>query len=272
MLKYNKILEMSNNQYLENLASRLVLSEEEKVSIKCSITNLQKHLQNWEHHISIKNHYCFGSFSRDTLLPRAVDPNSDIDYMIEFDDNNRTQPQTYLNWLKDFAYTYYSRSDIHQDFPTIALELNHIRFELVPAVTPWGTLDLQIPAPKSLFFINWISTNPEQLRKDELNCNRQTGYKLKQVIRLLKCWNVRQGKVISSYELERCLTSMCFWGCLTLEDYFYYAASNLYVTGLSSDKQRKLEYLRNSIKQIKNYKKLGYNSEAERLLCNLVNY
>lgn len=262
---------MSNNQYLENLASRLILSDEEKKSINCSIVNLQNHLQNWEHYKSIKSHYCFGSYSRGTILPRFVDPNSDIDYMIEFDDSNRTNPQTYLNWLKDFANTYYSRSEIHQDFPTIALELNHIRFELVPSISPWGTFGLQIPAPKSLLSLNWIDTNPEQLKRDELICNRRTGYKLKRVIRLLKCWNVRQGKVMSSYELERNVTSMCFGRCVTLEDYFYYAASNLFATGLSLEKQRKLDTLRNTVFRIRTFKEKGSEPLAGYLLSNLVN-
>lgn len=92
---------MSTNQYLEQLASQLVLSDAEKQSISRSIATLQGHLYNWRHYCSVKNHYYFGSYSRNTILPRAVDPNSDIDYMIEFDDAFRTTPQTYLNWLKD---------------------------------------------------------------------------------------------------------------------------------------------------------------------------
>lgn len=73
---------MSTNQYLEQLASQLVLSDAEKQSISRSIATLQEHLYNWRHYCSVKNHYYFGSYSRNTILPRAVDSNSDIDYMI----------------------------------------------------------------------------------------------------------------------------------------------------------------------------------------------
>lgn len=201
-----------------------------------------------------------------------MDPNSDIDYMIEFDDAFRTTPQTYLNWLKDFANTYYSRSEIHQDFPTIALELNHIRFELVPAVSPWGHLGLQIPAPHSLLYLNWINTDPERLRLDEIKANQRNGYKLKQVIRLMKCWNVHNGKVFSSYELESKLTSLVYYGCTTLEDYFYHAATYLFATGLSIDKQRKLESLHSTVSKIIEYKEKGSGVLASYLLSNLVYY
>lgn len=268
----NQIRNMSTNQYLEQLASQLVLSDAEKRSISRSIATLQGHLYNWRHYCSVKNHYYFGSYSRNTILPRAVDPNSDIDYMIEFDDAFRTTPQTYLNWLKDFANTYYSRSEIHQDFPTIALELNHIRFELVPAVSPWGHLGLQIPAPHSLLYLNWINTDPERLRLDEIKANQRNGYKLKQVIRLMKCWNVHNGKVFSSYELESKLTSLVYYGCTTLEDYFYHAATYLFATGLSIDKQRKLESLHSTVSKIIEYKEKGSGVLASYLLSNLVYY
>lgn len=261
---------MSTNQYLEDLASRLVLSDVERQSISRSIATLQQHLCKWKHFSSIKSHNYFGSYSRSTILPRAVDSDSDIDYMIEFDDVNRTSPQTYLNWLKEFANTYYSRSEIHQDFPTIALELNHIKFELVPAVSPWGGWGLQIPAPQSLVYVNWINTDPERLRIDELKRNRTTGFKLKQIIRLMKCWNVHNGRVLSSYALETKLTSMVYYGCSTLEDYFYYAATYLFASGLSFDKQRKLESLRQTIRQIQDYKKAGNEILAYYLLSTLV--
>lgn len=45
---------MSTNQYLEQLASQLVLSDAEKQSISRSIATLQGHLYNWRHYCSVK--------------------------------------------------------------------------------------------------------------------------------------------------------------------------------------------------------------------------
>lgn len=261
---------MSTNSYLERTASELVLSAEEKISIGTSISTLETHLRNWEHRDSVVCHGCFGSYTRSTILPRRCDDKSDIDYMIQFDDTHRFQPQTYLNWLKDFANAYYSRSEIRQDFPTIALELNHIKFELVPAVKACYGDGLQIPAPYSLHNISWICTNPEQLRQSELEANRRCNYHLKPMIRLMKLWNIRQGRIVSSYELERTLASLSYVGCQTLEDYFFYAAQNLHINGLSVDNQIKLSSLQSVVSKISKYKQQGNEYLAGYLLDNLI--
>ena len=174
-------------------------------------------------------------------------------------------PQTYLNWLKQFANNYYSRSEIHQDYPTIALELNHIKFELVPAVCPWGGNGLQIPAPKS-DILNWINTDPEQLRIDELNANAISGFKLKPMIRLMKYWNIRNGRIVSSYELEKYLSSLLYFGCKTLEDHFYYAAENMYFAGLSQTGRYKLDRLKEKVRHVKQYKSQWNDCKAEETL------
>jgi len=44
------------------------------------------------------------------------------------------KPQTYLDRLRELAEVKYSTSEISQSNPTIVLALNHIKFELVPAV------------------------------------------------------------------------------------------------------------------------------------------
>lgn len=260
---------MSTNQYLVNLASKLVLSDDEEKSIKISIATLRTHLQNWKHFDTVKWHGYFGSYDRDTILPRKYDSDSDIDYMIEFDDVNRTKPQTYLNWLKEFASSYYNRSEIHQDFPTIALELNHIRFELVPAVSPWGNNGLQIPATHSMMYLNWISTNPGQLKQDELSANKIWGYKLKPVIRLMKYWNARHGKYLQSYALEQYLTHLVYYGCNTLEDYFYHAAENFFMNGISFANQIKISALRSTVQKTRQNKRGDNETWANYLIQNL---
>lgn len=48
--------------------------------------------------------------------------------------NYPKKPQTYLNYLKSFAESKYPQSLYKQSFPAVVLELNHIKFDLVPVI------------------------------------------------------------------------------------------------------------------------------------------
>jgi hypothetical protein len=101
---------MSVITYLEKRASDAVLSSNEQVSINTSINTIKVRLDSYFSK-GIKEQFRFGSSTRGTILPRAMDGNSDIDYMIVFFEGGYT-PQTYLDRLKRFAATYYSSSEI----------------------------------------------------------------------------------------------------------------------------------------------------------------
>lgn len=125
---------MSVLTYLTNTASNAELSSTEQSSISTSITTLQTRMALHFDSGVIKQHFRFGSSTRGTILPRSLDEKSDIDYLVVFNENNAT-PQTYLNRLKSFVEKRYGSSEIYQSSPTIVLELNHIKFDLVPATT-----------------------------------------------------------------------------------------------------------------------------------------
>jgi tRNA nucleotidyltransferase (CCA-adding enzyme) len=128
---------MTVNSYLTSRASSAVLSTAEQTSINTSISTLQTRLNSY-FGTDLTNHFRFGSSTRGTILPRKMDADSDIDYMIVFKEGGFT-PQTYLNRLRKFVDTYYSTSEVKQSSPTITLELNHIKFDLVPALSNvWG--------------------------------------------------------------------------------------------------------------------------------------
>lgn len=127
---------MSVNSYLKTLASDLVLSDEEKTSIKTSINAINTRLDFCFSDITEK--MVFGSYARGTILPRKADSKSDIDLMIVFSNPYGYKPQSFLNRLKNFAERYYPCSIVYQSSPTIVLELNHIRFELIPAINSYG--------------------------------------------------------------------------------------------------------------------------------------
>lgn len=208
---------MSVNTYLTSLASDLVLSETEKASISASIATLSSRLSGYFGN-DITQKFQFGSSTRGTILPRKTDSNSDIDYMIVFyTSDGQKKPQTYLDRLRRFAEQRYSTSEISQSHPTIVLSLNHIRFELVPAICNYG---YQIPSPASSWF-DWMPTDPSGINDALQKKNIENNYQIKPLVRLIKYWNSRKGHPFSSFEIEQDIIGKYFWSCSTLRDYFY---------------------------------------------------
>lgn len=207
---------MSVLSFLTDTARSAVLSTTEQSSITTSISTLQTRLEQHFSNGVIKQHFRFGSSTRGTILPRSMDEHSDIDYMVVFSENNAT-PQTYLNRLRVFVEKYYKTSDIRQSSPTIVLELNHIKFDLVPATTAWLG-ELQIPDGSG----DWMKTNPNDFNAILENKNKQNQSLIKPSIRLFKYWNATAGFPFgSSFEMEKWVCNLGFWLEINLRDYFF---------------------------------------------------
>lgn len=127
---------MSVLSHLTSTASSAVLSSGENSSIATSVSSLQIKL-NAYFVSALSEHFKFGSYTRETILPRKLDAGSDVDYMVVFK-HGSSKPQTYLDRLRRFVEAKYAKSEIRQSHPTIVLELSHIKFELVPAVSFYG--------------------------------------------------------------------------------------------------------------------------------------
>jgi len=130
-----------------------------------------------------------------------MDYRSDIDYMVVWKDGGYN-PQTYLDRLKRFVEYYYSRSEIKQSTPTMVLELNHIKFDLVPALHQWGTT-YSIPKSSS----EWQYTDPSDFNQALDNKNKSELFKIKPTIRLAKFWNSNKD-VYDSFALERWIVGL----------------------------------------------------------------
>lgn len=207
---------MSVNTYLSDLASDLVLSTKEKESITTSINSLETRLISYFGN-DIKEKFKFGSYTRGTILPRKVDNDSDIDYMIVFDNSNNYKPQTFLDRLKRFAEAKYSTSEIYQSSPTIVLELNNIKFELVPAYKNCNTY--YIPNGNG----GWMETNPNNFNSKLTEANNNNSYKIKPLVRLIKHWNVNVNyHDLTSYKIEERIAynmTYSYYSCTSYIDY-----------------------------------------------------
>jgi len=212
---------MSVLSFLTDMASNAVLSSTEQSSITTSITTMQSRMASHFEVGAIKQHFRFGSSTRGTILPRSMDEHSDVDFMVVFSDNNAT-PQTYLNRLKAFAEKRYSSSEIYQSSPTIVLELNHIKFDLVPATTTWLG-ELQIPNGSG----GWMTTNPKDFNATLEAKNKEHKSLIKPTIRLFKYWNATCGFPFESFLMEKWVCGLSFWFQANQKDYFFSVIESL---------------------------------------------
>lgn len=253
---------MSVLSHLQSMASAAVLSANENTSITRSISTLSTRLDSHFGNV-IKRHLRFGSSVRGTILPRSMDEQSDIDYMIIFASNDAT-PQTHLNRLKTFAERNYSTSETKQSSPTIVLELNHIKFDLVPATeTIWG---LQIPNGSG----GWQTTDPTGFSQSLEQANKDNSSLLKPAIRLMKYWNARRGYIYDSFSLEKWMAGQSYWFCNNLRDYLFSAFEQLsasHSTQAGRDAIARAKALVTSIKDLERRELLG---EAEREVRKLI--
>lgn len=258
------------NSYLNDLAQRAIVRNNEKKSIQISIDTILQRLKGYDENVDMfspKKHQIdktliFGSYKRKTMLSRIFDDNSDVDIMVIFGKkamgfysleprNAKTKsPKTYLNYLKDFAENKYPTSLRRQDFPTIVLELNHIKFDLVPAIID-DCGQYKIPRKRTsndwYQFDEWIPTNPNDL--DRALINNQT---LRRLVRVAKIWNAKQGYIYESYELEKWIIHNSFYGNPNenLAQHFYRFCESLPISpNLSQENQRKIQRLKDSAKR-----------------------
>ncbi|MFK5948722.1 MAG: nucleotidyltransferase domain-containing protein [Methylococcales bacterium] len=267
---------MTVNSYMRGLADSAYLRDTERDNINRSINTLQSRLNSYFFG-ELTEHFIFGSYTRGTILPRSMDEQSDVDYIVVFNSNN-FKPQTYLDKLKRFVERYYSRSEITQSNPTIVLTLNHIKFELVPAI---NTLfyGLQIPA-KRADLNDWISTDPNDINQTLSNTNQANNSLIKPMIRLVKYWNAKNNYPFASFELEKMLAERSYimlslFSSGQLKDYFFDAIESLSLSwGTAQYKQDALNRAKKIVQDTKYYLDQGLDylaeSEIKKILPELV--
>ena len=260
---------MSVNSYLRNIARNLYISRsgDEYDSIERSVAVIKRRLNS---HFSdrMQNGIQFGSSTRGTMLPRATDSHSDVDYMVIFKNENGYKPQTLMMWLRRFAEKYYSQSEIRRSHPTVVLELNHIMFDLVPAYRNmfW---QLQIPAPPSNFE-EWTRTSPKSFNDELVEVNKENDYKIKPTIRLVKYWNAQNDHVYESYKLEKNVCRAFYIFKNSKWDYFKKAMESLSASELPKYKRRRVESAQRRIKEITSELDSGNSFKAKSKLQRLL--
>lgn len=254
---------MSVISYLEMRASNAVLSSIEESSINTSIATLKTRLIS-HFGTALSEQLRFGSSTRGTILPRSMDEHSDVDYMVVFAEGGYN-PQTYLDRLRRFAEAYYASSDIKQSSPSVVLQLNHIKFDLVPALKEYS--GYKIPNGPAA----WQSTNPNDFNATLTAKNNAELYKIKPTIRLTKMWNANGGYIYDSYLLEKYIVSLSYYGISNQRDYLFHVIDNL---NLSYDQPQwrkdKLTRAKEIVANVKNYERDDMPATAEAEVKKLI--
>lgn len=189
----------SVNGYLMRVARAAFVQGEEKQSIQRSFGRLRLLLKR-HFKKQINDSFPFGSFSRGTILPRRLDSRSDVDFMVVFDDDG-SRPQTYIDRLRRFVEANYKQSEIRQSHPTVQLNLNHITFDIVPAISAfWYGYNIPL---QSTDFTDWMGTDPKGFNVDLSQANQENKNLIKPLTRVMKYWNASSGYPFDSYLLEQ---------------------------------------------------------------------
>ena len=201
-----------NNRLTRFAQQSLVLGNNtlERERIATSLSRLQRVLRDNLYNTAseIKT---FGSYTRNTILPRYFDASSDVDMLVIFDTSNGVKASTTYreNILKALAPAY-PKSVVKRSFPTVKLELNHIMFDVVPC---YKTQDRN----GSTFYIpdangGWRTTVPKDLDVPLSQKNQAYGNNIvRNAIRLCKHWNAAHGRIFDSYELEKWIVNRYFY-------------------------------------------------------------
>ncbi len=262
---------MTVSTYLKRISDGAIIRDNEKESIQKSISTIQDRLYSY-FGSAIKEKFIFGSYTRGTILPRSMDDQSDIDYMVLFE-NDGVKPQSYLDRLKKFAEKRYSTSEIKQSHPTIKLNLNHITFELVPAQNDWFS-GYKIPS-KKYGIDDWIDTNPNDFNQALTEKNKEYGYVIKPLIRLVKYWNARNGYIFKSFSLEKWIVEQSFSGATILhtpdlKECLFQCFERIDTGKLSEANKNKVNRAKTIVAEVRKLEKDGHPVPAEEKIKKLI--
>lgn len=121
-----------------------------------------------------------------------------------------------------------------QSSPSIVLEMQHIKFDLVPA---YKAMSMCYYIPKNS--TDWQLTDPNGFNDNLVEANKSNDYKLKPVIRLMKYWNIKKNcRGAASFEPEDKLAQELKYAYLSCSSYSDYILKAFDAVRLTVDYSR----------------------------------
>ncbi len=152
----------------------------------------------------------FGSFTRNTMLPRTKDKRSDVDLLLNMSahaGDQRSPPLEYLKRIKRAVNGQYRNNEITRDPLSVTLIQKKIQFDLVPGFPQVKSKSFKIPNGEN----GWMKTSPKELNDLLTKKNKETDHlAMSHLIRLLKYWNVSHSRRHKSSVIESRVLSWKF--------------------------------------------------------------
>lgn len=233
-----------NNKLITFAQQELVLgyNSTERDRLIGSLEQLERVLKN-KLTGEVKEIIRFGSYTRNTILPRKYDAQSDVDILIVFNTSIlKYSPGTYRKKLHDVLIQAYPNSLSKKDFPAVKLELTNIMFDVVPAYCEEnyiGSRTYYIPGASD----NWRTTIPNDINDTLSQKNQSYGNNIvRGVIRLCKHWNAGANYPLESYTMEKQIVNSFFWHGDSLYDKFLSVLDN--TAGSRPGVRQALDYIK----------------------------
>lgn len=234
---------MDINTYYTELGNALIFSPDKRERIDISIDYFKQKI--WgQFQDRLVEVVVYGSYSRETIIRK--DDEADVDIVVIYK-TREVQPDTYLKQIKTFCENTYNRSTIYQDHPTIVIDMEHIKFEIVPSIYV-STGVVKIPAPKSKE-LKWVNTNPKGLITKVQNKDKNNKNLILPIIRILKYWNTLSGRPFASFQIERAVVDKIYT-CTTIKQYFSTAISAIEEIAIGDTQKRAIRNLRDKLKRL----------------------
>ncbi len=232
----------ANNYFLE-VAQALKFSPEKRERIEASIKYFKEKI--WgEFQDRLVEVTVFGSYSRDTIIKNSEE---DIDIAVIYK-TRELQPDTYLKQIKTFCQDNYNRSTIFQDHPTIVIDMEHTRFEIVPSIYVSPGV-FKIPAPKSIQ-LKWITTNPKELSAKTQIKDKNNKNLILPLIRILKYWNTLNGRQFTSFQIERAIIDRTFT-CSTIREFMFNSISSIDAIAKDDKQKNEIKSFREKLRRLR---------------------
>ena len=147
------------------------------------------------------------------------------------------------------------------------LELNHIKFDLVPALHEFGTTYKIPKGPQE-----WQSTNPNDFNAGLEQANKDNSYLLRPTIRLAKLWNAQSGEVYDSYLLEKWIKERTRPSLfLTNQTEYLFSVFDGFTSNTDTQwRNDKIDHARELVEEVRKYEKNNMPECAENTVKRLI--
>lgn len=165
-------------------------------------TNVVKTLQDSSISLHEKKSLVIGSYDRYTLIKPLSSGDVDLLIILHYGNNKEyDNAEGTIKMLDRFKYALeqkYKTTEMRRDRNCITMKLSEFSLDIVPA---FSNKDGYFTIPDSIDKV-WLKTNPIKFAELLTSVNSSMDGTFKPLIKMVKAWNISQGKPLRGYHIE----------------------------------------------------------------------